>query len=309
MSGPVASQDVPPGAPQAVAEKATLEVLAGREAEVGGFGVVRVLPRRLRRTVGPWCFVDHMGPGAVTEQAGLNIGPHPHIGLQTLTWLVEGHVLHRDSLGSEQLIRPGQVNLMTAGHGVSHSEETGGVYRGRLHGVQLWIAQPSQTRDGPPAFEHHADLPRSEQPGCTATVIVGRLAGSSSPARRDTDHLGVELHLTGGRAVLPLQDRFEHALVVMQGAVRVRGQIIEPGLLAYLGSNRQELAVETTEPARVLLLGGTPFPEPLLMWWNYVARSQDEIITAHRDWSAATPRFGTVPSPLSRITTPGPNWR
>jgi redox-sensitive bicupin YhaK (pirin superfamily) len=155
--------------------------------------------------------------------------------------------------------------------------------------VQLWIAQPSQTRDGPPAFEHHADLPRREQPGCTATVMVGRLAGSSSPARRDTDHLGVELHLTGGRAVLPLQDRFEHALVVMQGAVRVRGQIIEPGLLAYLGSNRQELAVETTEPARVLLLGGTPFPEPLLMWWNYVARSQDEIITAHRDWSAATP--------------------
>src|SRR3954470_24091974 len=173
MSGPVSTSDVP-AAPDVDASKVCeVEVLEGRRAEVGGFEVHRVLPRRQRRSVGAWCFVDQMGPGQVTAARGLDIGPHPHIGLQTVTWLLRGAILHRDSLGSEQLIRPGQLNLMTAGHGVSHSEETAGVYTGELHGIQLWVAQPSSTRDGDAAFEHHAELPQQEVDNGVATVIIG----------------------------------------------------------------------------------------------------------------------------------------
>lgn len=308
MSGPLSAEDAAgPSRPEPVA--ATVEVTAGREAEVGGFGVVRLLPRHPRRTVGAWCFADHMGPGRVSPGAGLDIGPHPHIGLQTVTWLVRGAVLHRDSLGSEQLIRPGQLNLMTAGHGVSHSEETDGVYRGELHGVQLWIAQPSATRDGPARFEHLAELPQVEDGGWSATVLIGGFAGADSPARRDSDHVGVELRLPGGAAVLPLHRSYEHALMVLDGAVAVAGQPLTPGRLAYLGVGREELAVESPGPARALLIGGVPFPEPVLMWWNYVARTRDEILAAHRAWSAGDARFGTVASPLERIDTPGPPWR
>src|SRR3954451_885376 len=176
MSGPVSIADAAETPAQDAPVRCELEVLEGRQAEVGGFGVQRVLPRRPRRTVGAWCFVDHMGPGQVSDGRGLDIGPHPHIGLQTVTWLVRGTVLHRDSLGSEQVIRPGQLNLMTAGHGVSHSEETAGVYAGGLHGVQLWVAQPSTTRDASPAFEHHAELPRTEVGGAVATVLIGDFA-------------------------------------------------------------------------------------------------------------------------------------
>src|SRR3954471_9019050 len=172
MSGPVSSADSAPSPHADVPVAREMDVLEGRRAEVGGFGVRRVLPRRERRTVGAWCFVDHMGPGAVGgADGGLDIGPHPHIGLQTVTWLLKGSVLHRDSLGSEQLIRPGQLNLMTAGHGVAHAEEASGTFRGELQGVQLWVAQPGATRDGAAAFAHHAELPRVSVGAGEASVL------------------------------------------------------------------------------------------------------------------------------------------
>ena len=157
MSGPVSTRDVPPVGGATDAEPCEVEVTDSRSAAVGALRVRRALPRRARRTVGAWCFADHIGPDQVTDEEGLDIGPHPHIGLHTVTWLLRGEVLHRDSLGTEQVIRPGQLNLMTAGHGVVHSEESAGAYRGELHGVQLWVAQPSATRDGAPDFEHHGD--------------------------------------------------------------------------------------------------------------------------------------------------------
>src|SRR6478735_4200762 len=164
-----------------------IEITEGRLAEVGDFQVQRVLPYRARRTVGSWCFVDQMGPGAVTAEHGLDIGPHPHIGLQTVTWLLHGEVLHRDSLGSEQVIRPGQLNLMTAGHGVAHAEESPRGGPTELHGAQLWVALPESSRHDPPAFEHHAALPSTEPaPGVTVTVLVGSLGGATSRARADT---------------------------------------------------------------------------------------------------------------------------
>ena len=182
-------------------DPSAVEVLVGREAAVGETPVRRLLPRRTRRTVGAWCFVDHMGPLPPESPPG-GIGPHPHTGLHTVTWLVEGELLHRDSLGSEQTIRPGQLNLMTAGHGVSHAEEPTGRHQG-LHGVQLWVAQPEATRHERPAFEHHEALPEVAFGAARATVLVGRLAGVASPARRDTDLIGVDLALPTGSAELP----------------------------------------------------------------------------------------------------------
>ena len=229
MSGPVSAADAVTEPVADRPEVCEVEILEGRDAEVGSFGVHRVLPRRARRTVGSWCFVDHMGPGPVVAERGLDIGPHPHIGLQTVTWLLRGEVLHRDSLGSEQLIRPGQLNLMTAGHGVAHSEETLGVYEGLLHGVQLWVALPETSRSGPAAFEHHDALPRIELGSGNATVLVGALLREESRARRDTDHLGVDLDLRPGTSSLPLTPGHEYALVVLQGAVSVRGTEVVPG--------------------------------------------------------------------------------
>jgi hypothetical protein len=248
-----------------------------------------------------------VGPVAPDTPGTLGIGPHPHIGLQTVTWLLEGEMLHLDSLGSEQLIRPGQLNLMTAGHGVAHAEEDPGRSRS-LHGVQLWVAQPEATRNGEAAFEHHDDLPRLEIEGGEATILVGDYGGLASPARRDSEHVGVELALRAPGAVFPLRREFEHALIVLAGSVRVGDQVVEPGVLAYLGTARDECPVELREPARVLLLGGLPFPEKLLMWWNFVARTTEEASEARRQWTEKADRFGIVRSRLERIEVAKPPW-
>ncbi len=308
MSGPIATDDATPvpGAP-AQADGPVVEIAPGRLTRVGSLPVRRVLPQRPRRTVGSWCFVDHAGPVAVEPGVSFGIGPHPHMGLQTVTWLVSGELLHLDSLGSEQLIRPGQLNIMTAGHGVSHAEEDPARAE-EVHAVQLWVAQPADTRDGAPAFEHHSELPRLELDGAEGTVLVGAFDGVASPARRDTEHMGVELTLRRPGAVVPLRLDDEHALVVLQGRVTVDGAVVEPGVLAYLGLGRDERAFGVEAPARALLLGGLPFPEPLLMWWNFVGRTRDEVSEARRQWSADDGRFGRVRSALGRIDVGPTPW-
>jgi redox-sensitive bicupin YhaK (pirin superfamily) len=310
MSGPVGTVDAPPtDAATGPVEPACVEVGDSRESTVGSVRVRRALPRRQRRTVGPWCFADHMGPVQVTETAGLDIGPHPHTGLHTVTWLFSGRVLHRDSLGTEQLIEPGQLNLMTAGRGVAHSEEATRSYRGALHGVQLWVAQPQATRFGEPAFAHHAQLPGVELDRSELTVLAGTLAGVSSPARQDTPLVGVDAVLHRGTSTWPLRPDFEHGLVVLSGAVTVGGRVVDESRFAYLGRGRDQLALTAAEPARVLLLGGEPFGEPILMWWNFVARSRAEITAAYEQWRADDGRFGAVRSRLDRIPAPAPPWR
>ncbi|HZA83679.1 MAG TPA: pirin family protein [Actinomycetes bacterium] len=309
MSGPVGVADASPAEARASAARpACVEITPSRESVVGAMRVRRALPRIGRRTVGAWCFADHMGPELVTETRGLDIGPHPHTGLHTVTWLVAGEVLHRDSLGSEQVIRAGQLNLMTAGEGVTHSEEATGRYRGQLHGVQLWVAQPAATRHGPAAFEHHAELAQVELANAVATVLVGEFAGAASPARRDTELVGAEVALGAGTGSWPLERSFEHALVVLEGEVLVDDQVVRPGALAYLGVGRAELALSAAGPARVLLLGGEPFGEPVLMWWNFVVRGRDELDRAWRQWEEGDPRFGRLRSPLARIPAPKPFW-
>lgn len=284
-----------------------MEVTASRESVVGDLTVRRALPRAGRRTIGAWCFADHMGPATVTADRGIDVGPHPHCGLHTVTWLVAGEVLHRDSLGTEQTIAPGQLNLMTAGRGVSHSEEATGRYAGDLHGIQLWVAQPEATRHGPPAFEHHAHLPRVEVPGALGTVLLGSFAGATSPARTDTPIVGTDLvlHRT---TVVPVDRRFEHGLVVLDGAVRVDSEVLATGHLGYLQPGRDELRIESDQPARVLLVGGEPFESPILMSWNFVARTREEIDAAHASWNDDDGRFGRVDSRLTRIPAPTPVW-
>lgn len=303
-----------------------LEIDEARSATVGAMPVRRALPRRTRRTVGAWCFADHLGPAAVTGDQGLDIGPHPHIGLQTVTWLLDGSLTHRDSLGYEQQISPGQLNLMTSGGGIAHAEQSSGTYVGQLHGIQLWVALPEHTRHGSADFEHHEDLPQLALDRADVTVLLGAFDGQRSPARADTPLVGAELALRPGRTTLPLRADWEHALVVLDGAVLVRGdggdRTVEPGALAYLGTERDELALEVREPTRAMLLGGEPFESPIVMWWNFVGRTHEEVVASREEWQAQIAgastgpdvrpgRFGVVDGePLPPIPAPAlPNAR
>lgn len=285
-----------------------MEVSAARDAEVGGMPVRRALPQRTRRTVGAWCFADHFGPADVSDEYGFDVGPHPHMGLATVTWLFEGQVLHRDSLGSEQPIRAGELNLMTSGVGIAHSEESTGRYVGTMAGIQLWLALPEATRNGGAEFGHHTDLPQVAFDGADATVLVGTFAGLDSPARIDWPTSGVELLLRNASVDVPLDPSWEYAAVVVEGEAKIGERVLEPGQLGYLSAGHDELRVSVAAPARVMLLGGRPFEERITMWWNFVARSTDELEAAYRSWLDADDRFGTVASGMTRVPSPDPYW-
>jgi redox-sensitive bicupin YhaK (pirin superfamily) len=218
-------------------------------------------------------------------------------------------VLHRDSLGSEQVIRPGQLNVMTAGKGLSHAEEPTGHYRGALHGVQLWVAQPDATRHGDAAFQHLEELPQVALDGADATVLVGALDDGASDARQDTPLVGLDLQVRAGGTVLPLDASFEHVLVVLDGTLLLDDRPVGRGQSAYVGAGRDELALTAPDGARVLLLGGEPFDEPLLMWWNFVARTREEVDRARTQWEAGDERFGRVATALARVPSPASPWR
>jgi quercetin 2,3-dioxygenase len=270
-----------------------LEVTAAREARVGDMAVRRLLPLRLRRSVGAWCFVDHYGPMSVDGVAGMRVPPHPHIGLQTVTWLLSGNVLHRDSLGSEQMIRPGQLNLMTAGRGIAHSEESPVEHDPLLHGVQLWVALPDAVRHTEPAFAHHANLPAVGIGGFEVTVFVGSLAGARSPAVMFSEIVGAELVAArDASGNIPLAGAHEHVVFAAAGSAAVAGAVLRPGQLMYLRTGRDRVTVSAPAGSRLFLLGGVPLGETLLMWWNLVARTPDEIAAAAADWRAG--RFAPV---------------
>jgi quercetin 2,3-dioxygenase len=287
----LASGATPPGVHRAV------DVLEARKASVGdGTEVRRLLPQRALRTVGAWCFLDHYGPDDVSKGPGMQVPPHPHTGLQTASWLFEGLVLHRDSLGSRQLIRPGELNLMTAGRGIAHSEESAAGRPAVLHGLQLWIALPGADRFTEPGFRHHADLPVVRQAGATVTVVVGAYRGEQSPAEVFTPLAGLEVAVRAGEEfVLPVRDDFEHGVVAVDGSALVAGALVAPGLLAHLPPGLTGIRLSPAAGrgrARFFVLGGIPFTERLVMWWNFVARTGEEIAQARDDWAAG--RFGEV---------------
>ncbi|HSN18234.1 MAG TPA: pirin family protein [Gammaproteobacteria bacterium] len=274
-----------------------LENLPVHLATVGGdMQVRRALPHKLRRRVGAWCFLDHYGPVTLAPDAGgMRVGPHPHMGLQTVSWLYSGEVLHRDSLGSQQLITPGQLNLMTAGHGISHSEESPKPHPQDLHGLQFWIALPELARDREPAFDHHPALPALRRDGLEMSLIIGEALGERSPAKTYTPLVGLDIRLVEpGRRRLPLDPHFEHALLPIAGHLTVEGRQAELGALTYLGSGRDGLLLENDQPAHAFLLGGAPMQEEVLLWWNFVGRNDAEMRAASEQWQAHDARFGEV---------------
>ncbi len=292
---------------------ATIEVKPGRETQIGETRILRVLPTKRRRTVGPWCFVDLMKPDDVTDPPPLEIGPHPHIGLATVTWLFAGEVLHSDSLGSHQLIRPGELNLMTAGHGIAHAEEgtRAGVAAdtGGIMGAQMWLAQTDSTRHGSSAFQHLAELPILELDQATARILIGEMGGVPSPAVVDHATVGLDIAMRQA-TIVPIRPEFEYAVVPIDRPLKVEDVVTEPGALALVPMGYDHLRIETRQgPGRVLVLGGEPLGTEIKMWWNFVARTFDEITAAWRAWQDHDDdRFGPVDSSLRRIDAPPPPW-
>lgn len=290
------------------------QVLPGRDVPLGGpraMNVRRTLPHRDRSFVGAWCFVDHYGPDDVAATGGMDVPPHPHTGLQTVSWLFEGEIEHHDSGGNHGMVRPGEVNLMTGGSGICHSE----VSTARttvLHGVQLWVVLPKQTVDAPRLFEHFAPqrlaLP-AESGAASALVFLGNLGAASAPIETHTPLLGAQLDLAPGtKLVLDVRADFEHAVLLDTGSVQVDGTALAPAELACHDAGPQQISLEAgLDGARLMLLGGTPFDEEIVMWWNFVARTHDEIVAARDEWEAHSDRFGEVSGyvgPFERLPAP-----
>ena len=247
---------------------------------VRGVHVMRTLPQRVLPTVGAWCFLDRFGP----HSTPMNVNPHPHIGLQTVTWPFEGKIRHRDSIGSDVVVRPRQLNLMTAGRGIAHSEfAVPSAPAG--HGLQLWTALPGDQRTVAPHFEQHQALPYYEVPGLRAIVFLGTLDTVTSPATAYSPIVGADLTVNPGADVtIPLTYYHEHALLLIDGDLSVGDTDLPPGPLLYLGTGRSELSLSSRAGAHAILLGGEPFREDIVMWWNFVGRSHEEIDQARTDW-------------------------
>lgn len=272
----------------------SIQRIASRPAEVGGIPIHRLMPSRQRRMIGAWCFLDHAGPATFDPGAGMRVGPHPHIGLQTFTWMIKGEVLHRDSLGNEQVIRPGQVNLMTAGHGIAHTEESL-ASEDTLHATQLWIALPPQDSHCAPAFDHHPDLPRWVQNGCHLTLLAGSYSGHEAPAKLYSPLVGIDLDSPEGSSLtLPLNAEFEYGVLTLEGQVSINSQPFAVDELAYLGRGNSELKLQLAPGSRAILLGGLPCPDEVLIWWNFVGHSKADIAQAQQDWEAGNQRFGPI---------------
>lgn len=300
-----------------------VEILEPRDVPLGGLRAMtvrRTLPQRTRSLVGAWCFLDHYGPDdvglpgesgqpedvpAADRPDGMQVPVHPHTGLQTVSWLFDGAIEHRDSAGSEQRVVPGELSIMTAGRGISHAERSPAFDRPPvLHGVQLWVALPDAVRDRQPFFEHHARLPVLERDGSRTTVILGGLGGAVSPATVFTPLVCAQIDLDAGATLrLDVDPGFEHGVLVDSGQVTLDGTPVPPAALAYAPTGRSSLALGNAGdgPARLVLIGGEPFAEEIVMWWNFVARTHEEIVRARADWQAGLTRRAVSADPRGRF--------
>ena len=281
------------------------ELLEPREVPLGGpraLTVRRTLPQRGRSLIGPWCFIDHYGPDPVTGPGAMTVPPHPHTGLQTVSWLFRGEIEHRDSAGNHAMVRPTELNLMTAGRGIQHSEVSTAA-TDTLHGAQLWVALPEAERLRAPFFEHYAPEPVAFG-AATLHVFLGRLAGEASPARAFSPIVGAQVDLPAGASVdLPVDPAFEHGVLLDVGSVTVDGVDVPRSHLAYSATGSDALRLEAgPDGARLLLIGGAPFGESIVMWWNFIGRSHDEVVAYRAEWQAdviagerADGPFGAIP--------------
>jgi redox-sensitive bicupin YhaK (pirin superfamily) len=282
--------------------------IEGRVAEIGtGLKIARLVPSRMRRTIGAWCFLDHAGPVNFAVGEGMNVGPHPHIGLQTFTWMIEGTVRHVDSLGSDQIIYPNQVNLMTAGKGISHAEISPTDKASKLHAAQLWIALPDSHRHMEPQFQNYPDLPVAHKEQFDATILVGSSLSITSPVSVFTPLVAVDLLAKKtGTFEFDLDAHFEHGITVLEGSAVINGESVETGTLLYFAEGRLSVTITCDATTRILIVGGEPFKEDILLWWNFVARTQEDIEQARHDWVVQSPRFGFITDPTAgeRLSVP-----
>ena len=249
-----------------------------------GVAVHRTLPHRDLKMIGAWCFVDHFGPTQQTD--GMVVAAHPHTGLQTATWLIEGAIEHRDSIGTIQRIEPGQLNLMTAGRGIAHSELSlaGPEF---LHAVQLWIALPKDSIDTAPDFEHRADLPQVDGVGYSATVLVGEFLGARAATTTFLPLMGAELRFDAQTDTrIPLSTQFEHGFMLASGELTVNDEQIPTSGLYFVPAGADSVQLSASAGSIVLMLGGQPFGEKILMWWNFIGRTQADITKARDEWNA-----------------------
>lgn len=283
-----------------------VEVLEAREVPLGGpraMTVRRTLPQRQRSLIGAWCFADHYGPDDVSGSGGMDVPPHPHTGLQTVSWLFAGEIEHRDSGGNHALVRPGEMNLMTGGHGIAHSEVSTPA-TSELHGVQLWVALPDDARDEPRLLQHHVPPP-VRVAGATVRGFLGTLLGQTSPVRTFTPLLGAEVVLDpGSRLVVGVDVTFEHGVLADTEGISLEGVAVPRAALGFIGPGLRSLTLRNDgdEAARLVLLGGAPFEEDILMWWNFVGRSHEEIEQFRREWQEEGDRFGAVVGYRGRVS-------
>ncbi|BCX71990.1 pirin family protein [Acinetobacter bereziniae] len=267
-----------------------------RSAEIGrGTVIKRALPSRQKRMIGAWCFLDHAGPVTFPQGDGLDVGPHPHIGLQTFTWMIEGTMMHTDSIGSKQLIRPKQVNLMTAGYGISHTEVAPDTET-RMHAAQLWIALPDDKINMAPQFDHYPVLPVVEKDNIEFTVLVGEFMNTVSPVQVHTELLGIDFFAKEQtKTRIPLNPKFEYGFMALESDAIVNGHDLNSDNMVVLEPGISQIEVELPKGSRLLLIGGEPFESPILLWWNLVGRTQEELKTATEQWINQDARFGTIP--------------
>ena len=274
----------------------------GKTAEVA-----RALPDRQIRMIGAWCFLDHYGPEELGRSAGMQVWAHPHTGLQTVSWLLEGEVEHRDSLGSRARVRPGELNIMTAGHGIVHSEISPPDRPPRLHGAQLWLALPDGVRDIAPRFEAYADLPdlvlgAAAGPAVRGKLLLGALAGRRAPATTHSRLCGADLIVEPGTtATVDLDPTFEYGAFVVAGTLRVEATTVGVDQLLYLGAGRTGIRLASEQGGRMILLGGEPFGAEIVMWWNFIGRSHEEIVAFRSAWADRDVRFPPVISREEKV--------
>lgn len=272
------------------------QVIVARSRDLGGFSVRRALPSMHRRMVGPFIFLDQMGPARFRPGDGFDVRPHPHIGLSTVTYLLDGEIMHRDSLGTEQPIRPGAINLMTAGRGIVHSERVGEDIRSRgfsMLGLQAWVAMPKEAEEAAPRFDHYAaeHLPAIEGEGKRVRLLMGQAYGLSSPVRSDWETLYADIALEPGSRIPIDAETEERALYVIEGQIEIAGDAFGVGALLLLRPG-DKITVSAEMPARFVLLGGATMDGPRHIWWNFVSSSQERIDQAKADWRAG--RFSMV---------------
>ncbi|HME37511.1 MAG TPA: pirin family protein [Steroidobacteraceae bacterium] len=285
---------------------ASLQVIGGRERDLGGFSVRRVLPFETRQMVGPFIFFDHLGPTQLAPGTGIDVRPHPHIALATVTYLFSGSLEHRDSLGTVREIRPGDVNWMSAGHGIAHSERTPHAARAsgeHVHGIQSWVALPDGHEDGEPTFAHYpaASLPARTGDGIELTVIAGAAFGLRSPVATLWPTLYVHAQITDGAALEMSAEHAERAIYVADGALDIDGILVTAGYLAVLEPGAKAV-LRAIGDTRAMLLGGDRFPTRRYIWWNFVASSQERIERAKERWQRR--QFPDVPGETEFIPLP-----